>query len=901
MSWLGRLFRRRALERELDAELRFHLDEDARHHRDVGVNAVEAERLARLSLGGVEQVKEAARDARGTRWLEDFVADLRYALRALGRAPVFTASAVLTLAIGIGANTAVFRVVDALILRPLPVAHPQELFAIKRVGVDDDNYRFSFTAFERLRKVAADTNALAAMSATARMYAMIGDTPEATLVQLVSGQWFHVLQATPAAGRLLDNSDNRTLGGHPVAVLSYNYWVRRFGRSPSVIGSTLRMNGVPLSVVGVAPPRFFGVIVGEDVDVFTPLVMQHELRYHSNASASNADEAKPWIPQVGISWLWVIGREADAGALTQLGARMNREFRAERADELADRAPEVRDFLTRERLRLDPVSRGLSELRDTMTDPMLVLMGSVALVLLIASANLASLLLARATSRSQELSVRAALGARTGRLVRQSFTESLTLAVIGGALSLLIAQWGSVALLHAASTSDRGVPLQLAFDGRLILFALGLTLLVGFLFGVGPALRVAHADLHAAFKAGGRVVGGRASNRMSLGRALVASQIALSLALVVLASLFARTLRNLSAIDPGYERRQVAEARIDVRAAGYTEAQLPALYARLQEAVSAVPGVRSVSLSVSGLASGSIRTSGVQVPGETHPADWDNSVQENMVTPEFFATVGLQLLRGRELAITDGPTAPHVAVVSQSMARHFFGSDDVLGRRFENGDSGGVEIVGVIRDARVNEIKESPPHLAYYPLSQRADEFARSIEIRVDGSVSRIAPSIRAAIASVDRNLPVREIVTVEELLDRGLHQQLLVSQLAGLFSAMALLLAAIGLYGVMAYTVARRSNELGVRLALGARPGSLRRLVLADTLGIVLIGLVIGVALLLPSLGVLGSLVYGLSPRDPGTLIVASLLLLVVGALAGFIPAWRASRINPVQTLRAD
>jgi predicted permease len=901
MSWLSRLFHRRALERDLDKELRFHLDEDARHHTAVGVDAIEAERRARVALGGVEQVKEAARDARGTRWLEDLSADLRYALRALRRAPVFTASAVLTLAIGIGANTAVFSIIDALILRSLPVVRPDELFGINRVGLGDDSFLFSFSAFERLRHVAPDTTAMAAMSSTARMYAMIGDAPEASIVQLVSGQWFGVLGARPAAGRLLDPNDNRTVGGHPVAVISHNYWVRRFGRSPSVVGSTLRINGVALTVVGVAPPRFFGIFVGEDIDVWAPLVMQHELHYHSNASNSNADESKPWMPQFGISWLWVLGRQGSKGGLSQIGARMNQEFRAELIDELTSREPTVRDYLMKERLRLEPVGRGVSELRNSMTDPMLVLMGSVALVLLIASANLASLLLARATARSQELSIRAALGARAGRLVRQSFTESLTLALIGGALSLVFAYWGSLALLHVASTSAQGVPLQLTFDGRLLSFAIGLSLLVGFLFGLAPALRVGHADLHAAFKAGGRVVGARQPHRLSLGRALVASQIALSLALVVVATLFSQTLRNLSAIDTGYERNQVATARIDLRAAGYTEQQLPSLHARLQDAVRAVPGVRSVSLSVKGVATGSMRTSGVHIPGETHPPDWDNVVQENMVTPEFLTTMELTLIHGRELALADGLGTPPVAVVSQSMAKHFFGSDNIIGRRFNNGDSADVEVVGVVRDARVNKIREMPPRMAYYPLAQRRSEYAASVEIRIDGSVAAITPSIRAAIASVDRNIPVREIVTVAELLDRGLHPQLLVSQMAGLFSGMALLLAAIGLYGVMAYTVARRSNELGVRLALGARPSGLRWLVLGDTLGIVVIGLAIGVALLLPSLGVLGTLVYGLSPRDPWTLAMASALLLAVGALAGFIPAWRASRINPVTALRAD
>lgn len=900
MSWLGRLLRRRAMERELDKELRFHLDEDARRHTAVGVDPIEAERRARIALGGLEQVKEGARDARGTRWLEDMAGDVRYALRALKRTPAFTASAVLTLAVGIGANTAVFNLTDAVLLRSLPVTRPDELFAVKRVGLGDDNFRFSHPSYARLRHSLADTTRMAAMSSTLRMWAMIGDSPEATIGQLVSGEWFGVLGVQAAAGRLIDPSDNRNLGGHPVAVLSHAYWDRRFGRSPSVIGSTLRVNGVALTVIGVAAARFLGMKPGEDVDLYAPLVMQHELRYQSNASVNNSDGTKPWIPQVGISWLTVIAR-IEARQRAQVEARLDREFRGALVDELASRDEQVRNFRMRERVRLESVGRGMSDLRNDLGAPMLALMASVGLVLLIACANLASLLLARTTARTQELSIRASLGARAGRLIRQGFTESLTLALLGGACSLLVARWGSTALLHLLSSSSApSQALQLTFEPRLLAFAFGLSLLVGVLFGVAPALRIGRADLHAVFKTGGRVVGARHGNRLPLGRILVAGQIALSLALVVLATLFGRTLRNFSAIDPGFDQHQVIEARIDVRAAGYSDERVAALNDRLLEAVRAVPRVRAASISVTGVATGHMRTSGVEMPGEVHGPEWDSSVQENTVTPGFFETVGLPLLRGRGFTNADVASAPPVAVVSQSMARYFFGTEDAVGRRFSTGDSA-IEVIGVVRDARVNAIKDVPPRMAYYPFAQAKSEYPNGIEVRFDGPAGTVAPLIRAAIASVDRNLPVREIVTLDELLGRGLRQQALVSQLAGLFSILALLLASIGLYGVMAYTVAQRSTELGVRLALGAKPGEVRGVVLRDTLRIVVIGLAAGVVILLPSLGIVQSLVYGVSPRDPATLVSAALLLLLVGALAGFVPAWRASRIDPARALRAE
>ncbi|MFN8573774.1 MAG: ABC transporter permease [Gemmatimonadaceae bacterium] len=901
MSWIGRLLRRRAMERDLDKELRFHLDEEARRHTAVGVDPREAERRARIALGGLEQTKESTRDARGTRWLEDIGSDVRYAVRALRRTPVFTASAILTLAVGIGANTAVFNLTDAVLLRTLPVLRPNELVAVKRVGLGDDNYRFSHPSYERLRHAMPDTTAMAAMSSTLRMWAMIGDAPEATIGQLVSGEWFGVLGVRPAMGRLIDPSDNRDLGGHPVAVLSHAYWDRRFGRSPSVIGSTLRVNGVALTVIGVAAPRFFGMKPGDDVDLYAPLVMQHELRYQSNASVDNADGSKPWIPQIGIAWLTVIARAAP-DQRAQVESRLERDFRGALTDEVASREEQVRTFRMREHVRLEPAGRGLSDLRKDLGAPMLTLMASVGLVLLIACANLASLLLARTTARSQELSIRASLGARSGRLIRQGFTESLTLALIGGVCSLLVARWGSVALLHllTSNTNTPSQALQLTFEPRLLAFAFGLSLLVGVLFGVAPALRIGHADLHAVFKTGGRVVGARHGNRFPLGRVLVAGQIALSLALVVLATLFARTLRNFTAIDPGFDQHQVAEARIDVRAAGYAAERLPALNDRLIEAVRAVPRVRSVSVSVTGVATGHMRTSSVEIPGQVHGPEWDGTVQENTVTPAFFETVGLSLMRGRGFTASDATGAPPVAVVSQSMARYFFGTEEAIGRRFSTGDSA-IEVIGVVRDARVNTIKDAPPRMAYYPLAQVPSEYPNGIEVRFDGPAVTVIPLIRAAIASVDRALPVREIVTLDELLGRGLREQSLVSQLAGLFSILALLLASIGLYGVMAYTVAQRSTELGVRLALGAKPAEVRGVVLRDTLRIVVIGLVAGAVILIPSLGAVESLVYGVSPRDPATLAAAAALLLLVGTLAGFVPAWRASRIDPARALRAE
>ncbi|MEO8448993.1 MAG: ABC transporter permease [Gemmatimonadota bacterium] len=898
MTWLGRLFGRAKLERELNTEIRFHLEEHIRGLIAAGLTPDQARREARMSLGGPEQVKEETRDARGTAWLEDWWHDTRFALRTMRRAPGFTAAAVLTLAVGIGANSAVFSLVDALLLKTLPLNRPDQLFVVARAGVQDANERFSYPRFSRLRASLPESAGLAAMTPAARMFAAFGATPEVVTTQLVSGEWFPVVGVAPAAGRLLGPGDNQTLSGHPVTVISYAYWNRRFGRSPSVVGSTLRINGTPLTVVGVSAEGFFGLTVGEQVDAWIPAVMQIDLRYHQNASNTDGETERPWVPQEGMAWLWLVAR-VPAAVVGPSVARLNK-VNTEDLRQLAATDTAERRYRLQERLVLNSAARGLSPLREEFSDPLVALMISVGLVLLIACANLASLLLARSTARSREIAVRVSLGARPGRLVRQVLTESLTLALIGGALSIVVARAGGAALLRAASSSKRGIPLDLPLDLRLLAFAFGISLLTGLIFGLAPAAQVARANLYDTFKTGGRVTGGRGV-KLPLGRVLVVSQIALSLVLVVVAGLFARTLHNLLAIDPGYDREQVVEARIDVRAAGYDQEHLAPLYQRLLDAVRAAPGVRSVSLSLHGLAGGSARTSGLTIPGESRPPGFDNAAQENLVTPEYFATVGMPILRGRGFGPYDGPKTPQVVIVNEAMARYFFGSRDPIGLRFGYDENANMEVVGVVRDAKVNELREATPRMVFHPLAQAPEEFISSIEARISGPVALVVPAVKRAVASVDQNLPIRDVTTVGELLERGLQREQFASELASLFGALAALLASIGLYGMISYSVARRTNELGIRLALGAKPKEVRWLVIRETLSLVAGGLGLGLLLLLPLVGAMRRLVYGLSPRDPATIVFAAGLLLLIGALAGAIPAWRASRVDPATALRAE
>jgi predicted permease len=899
MSWLGRLFGRTRLERDLDKELQFHLDAAVADLVRGGMTREAAIRRARIEIGGLEQVKEETRDARGTRWVEDLVADTRYALRGMVRSPAFTAAAVLTLAVGIGANTAVWSIVEALMLRSLPVDRPEQLRAVRRAGNEDGVYRVSYPLFRNLAASLPDSTKLAAMSPVTRMYASVDENPEPVPGQLVSGEWFSLLGVKPAVGRLISYEDSKVLGGHPVVVLSNAFWRTRFGADRGIVGKTLRVNGLPLTVIGVAGEDFVSLTVGQPVSLWVPVLEQYALRYRGNASSNNADTEQPWPTQNGISWLTLVSRVSD-GTAANIEQRLDRVFRADVKEETQGQDSAAIAYALREHMVLEDMRRGFSPLRDAYQDPLKLLLVSVGMVLLIACGNLAGLLLARSSARSHEMSVRVSLGAAQGRLVRQVLTESLTLAAIGGALSLLVAKWGSTALLHAASSTSRAIPLDANLGWRVLLFAFGVSILTGILFGLGPALRIARADLYEAFRSGGRVHGSGGSHRLPLGRVLVVSQIALSLVLVTSAGLFVRTLQNLMSIDTGYQPDRIVNALIDVRAAGYTPQELPALHQRLLEAVKAVPGVKSASLSLSGPASGSNRISGFTIPGrELTPPE--RQAQVNFVSPEFFETVGISLLKGRLFTTADVGQQVNVAIVSRTAALKFFGTEDAIGKRFGFSTPPEMEVIGVVADARVNSIKQAPGRLVYFPLAQGPTEYINSIQARVSGPADAVIGSIRNATAAVDRKMPLREVVTIKELLERGLISERLVARLAGTFGILALLLAGIGLYGVIGFSVSRRTNEMGVRLALGASPAGVSWLVMKESLSTIAAGLVIGLALWFPLLGLTQKLVYGVQPHDIVTVATAIVLMMVVGAVGAFLPALRASRVDPTEAIRSQ
>lgn len=909
MHWFQRLLHRDRLERTLDSELRFHFDELVRARMAAGESPAAARRMARMEFGGLDQVKEECRDARGTRWVDDLWQDLRYSARTLRRSPAFTLVAVLSLALGIGANTAVFSLLDHLLLRLLPgVAEPRQLLSLQRVS-DETSDRFSWPLFEKLRDtLPASAGLLAATPQSSSQLVVPGGGPEPARTQLVSGEFFPVLGVSPSVGRTLLPEDNRTIGAHPVAVLSHGFWMRRFSGDAGAVGRTITVNGCVLTVVGVAAPGFTGLAPGEPTDIWIPLMMQPQIRYAQNADMHDADLNKPWVSQEGISWLQVLLRQPDDKAQAASLSRLNAVLvSANGILAAAADSPQGKKDLLGERITASPAGRGLSQVRDDLATPLIVLMVTVGLVLLIACANIANLLLARASGRRREIAVRLSIGASRPRLIRQLLTESVMLAGLGGALGALFCVWGKTVLLQLtlghSDTSAFAVPM----DGRIFAFTALLCLATGLLFGIAPALRMTRGDLGNDLKSGSRTTGQNGGERgrgFPLGKALVVSQVAISMVLLVGAALFALTLRNLSQLDAGFERTHVLTALIDTRAAGYTPEQLPGAYQRLLDRVRGLPGVRSASLSIYSPLSGAARTSRFYLDGLGGAVGQTATVQQNVVATDYFSTYGITILRGREFQPQDTAKAPRVAVVNQALADAYFQGMSPLGRHFKMGsdaDDPSYMIVGMIRNVRVNGLREKVPPMAWFPFSQRPDEYMHSLDIRTVRDPETVATQIRRVVAEVDPNLPIKRVRTLTEQVERSLANENLIATLTAAFGGLALLLACIGLYGVMSYTVSRRTSELGIRLALGATRSDLLWLVFRDTLRLTVAGTAIGLILSFAGLRLVAGLLYGLSPHDPLVLAGTAVILLLTALLAGYLPARRAARLDPLLALRCE
>jgi predicted permease len=830
--------------------------------------------------------------------------DLRYAIRQLRKSPGFTAVAVLTLALGIGANTGIFTLVNAVLLKSLPVPNPEQLYLVTENDWQPGNSRFAYPTFQEWRRLMPRGSDMAAASWPGRFYASFGGgESEMVTGQLVSGNYFQTLETHAEKGRLFAEDDDRTVAGSPVAVISYGCWERRFGRDPNILGRQIVVNGMPLQVVGVAAQGFLGAQVGIAPDFWLAASMQSAVRYQQHYSQdTNAKTDQPWVLQPDIRWVQFIVRAKNSKVAFQASAALNQVFRVEMEQQAAkEKDPSERESILRAQLHFSPGGHGLPSFAlEGFSQPLLALMAMVGIILLIACGNLANLLLARATAREREIAVRLSIGASRVRLVRQLLIESILLSVCGTALGSAVAYWLSDVLPRWASAKSTPIPLSLAPDLLVLLFTAGIAVLTGIAFGLAPALQSTRVEPIHALKSSGRAASGTVS-RWSLKQTLVAMQIALSLVLLVAAGLFVRTLRNFSTFDAGFDRDHLITVDLDTHLAQYSQPQLDSLYRNLISRVEAIPGVRSAALLSCEVAQGCGDASDIFIAGVPH-TNGETDAQERVVSQEFFTTTAIPLLQGRLFADSDTDKSPKVVVVNQAFVRQFLPGEDPIGKYYgyEAAKPREYQIVGVVKDSRINDVRESVPPMIFHSFSQDTSDVG-SLNVRTFGDPGPLVAAIRDAVRSVDPKLPMGSSSTVTQVVSEGLWGYRLIARLASIFGGLALALACIGLYGVLSYTVARRTAELGVRMALGASRGAVLWLVLKQILVVIGTGVLIGWALSLASVRAISSLLFGLSPYDPATMLGAAAVLLAVSILAGLKPAWRAAHVDPTEALRAE
>lgn len=901
--WLRSLLRRQRVEAELRAELEFHLEQHTAELVAAGADPREARLAARRALGDLSRYEEECRDVRRTRSLETFVQDLRYGLRALRKSPVFTVVAVLTLALGIGVNTGIFTLTDALLLRDLPVRDPGRLMAVgdpaRTHSLSSGSLRadtFSVPMYRALRERSHAFSGLLASGRPGRITVgdEAADRPARLAGRLVSGNYFEVLGVPALVGRTFGADEDRLTGTAPSVVISYDYWTRRFARHLGVVGRPLLLNSHPYTIVGVAPPGFFGDVVGTNADVWVPLGMQPRLNPGRNFLSS-------W----DTSWLVLIGRLAP-GASAKEAARATRSLFAQIVATRADGAI-PQELLDDDDRHLSPqvssARAGLSSLRGNFAQPLQALTVIVALVLLIACINLANLLLERAMGRQKEISVRLALGAGRLRLVRQLLTESLLLALVGGALGMFLSFWADVGLLHLVGLRPTG-----ALDLRPNLHVLGFTALLslstGLLFGLVPALHATRVELAPALRERSRSVAGARRGRWSLGRALVVSQLALSLLLLTGAGLFLRTLRNLQRLDLGYDPRGILMLEVDPVVAGHEGKALGPFVETLVARLRALPGVTGATVSENGLFSGTESMTTISIAGRPALADGDGDVAYDRVGPGYFEVVGIPILRGRGIEAGDRAGSPPVAVINESMARAYFGSADPIGQRFAELPVPDVvyEVVGVSRDAHDHDLRSEVPRRYYAPLMQSAETLgAFNCEIRTARPADHLVAPVRAAVAAIDRKVAILDLAPLSDNVAELVRYDDAVAKLASAFGLLALALAAIGLYGVVSHGVSRRTNEIGVRMVLGAGQLGVLWMVVRETMALALTGIAIGAPAALVATRAVSGRLFGVSAHDVPTLLGATGILVGIALMAGLIPGSRAIRVDPGEAIRQE
>ncbi len=917
MNWLinlamgfKSLFRRQEVERELDEELESFLESSTANKQKLGMTLEQARHTALKEMGSRNSVKHQIWSSRWESAFESLVKDIRFGVRGLIRSPGFTAVALLSLALGIGANTSIFTLLNAVMFRSLPVSEPQQLFLFGKgswVGSTEGMPTSSWQLFSYpfYRAFAAQTPSFSGVTAVSSIQmgshiSVNSGAVEQVHIDLVSGSYFSVFGISPAMGRVITESDDRNAGSGPVAVANFGWFQRHFQGNPAAIGQAIRIQGHDYTLVGVAQPGFNGHAASQPADLWVPLSMEKEISPGWNGLNDHDFQS-----------LYLIGRLKPGVSLAQASASTNLLFRQIiRSQYLGDHgSPHDLADLERAAVELTSAAGGLPGLRHRFSAPLMILSSIVGLVLLIACANIANMLLVRGVARSREIAVRQALGATRRRIASQFLVESLLLAAAGASLGILLAWRGTRLLLTMASDGPEAIPLDLTPDYRVLAFTLLVTVLTALLFGIAPTLSATRLQVIPALK------DGRGSSptvtRGAFSRSLIVGQIALSILLLTAAGLFLRSLRNLSKTDLGFNPRNVTVFSLDEYAANLPiDARLIQLQQRIEQSVQSIPGVESASFSMftfnQGEWSDSIVMQGVPPTPQT-----SEDVLNNVIGTQYLKTVGIPLVAGRNFTAQDNATNPHVAIVNETLARRFYPNQRAVGHRFcqcnpahNQNRQFDIEIVGVVRDARYIGIGENQNMAAYFPYTQHNQYFG-NFSVRSATSPSVLIPAVRRAIADANPNIAVAQVVTLADQVRGSIATQRLIGLLSAFFAALAVFLAAIGVYGLISYSVVRRTSEIGIRLALGAQTPALLWLVLRESLFLLAAGLAIGLPIALTTARSLATFLkrqlFQVDALDPFAFIAAGAIVCAMTLLAAWIPARRAAKVDPMTALRCD
>ncbi len=902
------------MERDVDEEIAFHLAMRAEKLRREGADPEAAAGQARARFGDLPAIRDQLLTIdhssertvkRGVR-IDHLRRDVAYALRALRHHRGFSTVVVLTLALGIGANTAIFSLVDALLLRPIPVSHPEQLVALGDATQTNSFWTglprtdvYSYPLYEDVRDNNTVFSGVYGITGTGPLPFVIGAAtagnassagaapkPEYPRAQYVTANYFRVLGVIAAEGRVFNGEEDHAVGGAGVMVISDGYWRRRFDRDPAAIGRAVSVNHVPMTIVGVTPPAFTGDIVDERTDAWIPISMEPVLAPRNN-----------WLGDRRASGLLLMGRRKAGVTFAQTRAEL-----VPLVQRLLDRAAKgsAKDGVAGSQYNNIPMSpgmRGFSYWRSQYGTALYILLVAVALVLLIVCANVANLVLGRVASRAREIGVRLAVGAGRARLVQQLMIECLTLAITGAALGLLLAHWGVTLLLRFGAAGGSVLPLDTHLDGRVLLFTGALTVATALLFGLAPALRATRVDLATILRGHARGISSP-WRRVGAGRALVALQVALSLTMLVATGMVVHSLRALETGDMGLDRDHLLIASVDAMKLQRSDSSLEVLRDEVAAKIKALPGVFAVSFSKNGLFSGTDAWTTVEIPGFVPRVESDSMVAYDIVGPRYFTTIGAHMLRGRDLTAADMGDPGPSAVINEAFAKRFFPNADPIGKTLARGGSP-YRIIGVVANVHVRELRGTPRPRLYIPMWEHHG--GGIFEIRTTGDPAQLVQPVRRVIQTTEPELRIDGTHPLNDLMRDSMRQDILMARLVSGFGALALVLAAMGLYGVLSYATLRRTGEFGLRMALGARPGEILRLVLRDAVSLLAIGVVAGVPLVFVGARLLRSELYGVGPFDPLSIVVAVVVLVVSALLAGLLPARRAARVGPLAALQNE